>query len=285
MSPDKASSPKAEIERLRAKMGQIPDRDVRAAIQARIDELTAKLEVEPPVEEVAVPSEPPPPPTPAQAEEAEKLIRHAMLEKRRGNAKAATELLQKAVEVAPGAPAVLEALGDDFNERRRGKEALEMYARAKALDPKNVGLERKHAELVLRVGMSGSIEDQLRAGLSDPFLLSRGDAVASLGTARLLSFVLPGVGHLILGKTVAGFAFLAAWIGSLIWIILERDDLKGLTLMAAGRSAHIGAGVFVPLFIAAVTLISAVGSLGAEKSAARAKKVDRPVPPMNLPFE
>jgi len=52
-----------------------------------------------------------PPPTKEQIEQAEKLIRQSMLEKRRGNAVGATDLLKKAVDAAPGSSVVLEALG------------------------------------------------------------------------------------------------------------------------------------------------------------------------------
>ena len=193
MPPKEVGDPKAEIARLRAKLATIQDRDIRAAIQERVDALAAQVvepEPTPEVEKETV--APPPPPTPRQAEEAERLVRHAMLEKQRGNKAAVTKLLEEAVAVAPGAPATLEALGDDFAERRRTKEALECYKRAIALDPNNVGLDRKHAMLVFNVGTAGTIEQQLRANLSDSFLLTSGDQVANLGVARILSFFVPG---------------------------------------------------------------------------------------------
>ncbi|RYG25407.1 hypothetical protein EON82_07255 [bacterium] len=277
---------KAELARLKAKIATVQDRDIRAALQARIDELSAKVAAEPEVEEVAEPEELPPPPTPEQAEQAERLVRQAVLEKRRGNKEAVTKLLQEAVAVAPGAPATLEALGDDFAERRRTKEALEYYRRAKELDPKNVGLERKHAELALRVGMAGSIEDQMRANLSDSWFIGQGDNTASLGTARLLSFIAPGLGHLVLGRTAAGFGLLGTWIACMVWLLIQHNDVAGLVKMILGGRGNFGGGIFPPLLIAIITLFMAVGSLSGGRSAARkAKPKAHPKPPVDLPFE
>ncbi len=284
MRPVEPTDPKAEIKRLKAKMGAIPDRDVRVALQVRVDELEAQVaaaEAEVQQEEAAKePEAPPPPPTPEQAEQAERLVRHAMLEKQRGNKAAVTKLLQEAVDVAPGAPATLEALGDDFAERRRVKEALEFYKRAMALDPKNVGLEKKHAMLVFNVGSAGSLDDQLRANLSDNVFLNRADAVASFGTAKFLTYFFPGLGHLVLGRTGAGFGFLGAWVASVVW--------TGLALLhgAGGGRLRITAGLLPPSVLWIVVMLVAVGSLGTDRAAARSKKSPtRPKPPVDLPFD
>lgn len=271
--------PKAEAARLKAKMAAIQDRDIRAALQSRIDELEAQIPPEPEPESIPAPAkEPPPPPTPEEAEKAERLIRHAMLEKQRGNKAAVTKLLEEAVAVAPGAPATLEALGDDFAERRRVKEAIEYYKQAIALDPKNVGLEKKHAMLVFNVGAAGSIEDQLRANLSESVLLTRGDAVASYGVAKLLSYFFPGLGHILLGRPTMGFGLLAGWVVCLVWI--------GIVQITSGGKGHLSSGVYPPAIIAALILIVAVGTLGADRAAARAKaKPQRPRPPVDLPFD
>ena len=274
--------PKAEVARIKAKMGAIQDRDIRAALQARIDELTAQI-VEPELpleEEKETPKEPPPPPTPEQAEKAERLVRQAMLEKQRGNKAAVSKLLEEAVAIAPGAPATLEALGDDFAERRRAKDAIECYKRAIELDPKNVGLERKHAMLVLGMSMAGSIEDQMRANLSDSMFLSKGDAVASFGTARILTYLFPGLGHLVLGRTAAGFGFLGVWVGSIVWlgVIVVQSNVGG--------RLKIGSAMLFPALLAAVVVAVAVASIGGERAAARSKgKVSHPKPPVDLPFD
>ena len=207
-----------------------------------------------------------------------------MLEKRRGNQAAATKLLEEAVAVAPGAPATLEALGDDFAERRRAKEAMECYRQAIALDPKNVGLEKKHALLVFNAGKAGTIEQQLRA-TGDSFLLSSGDHVANLGVARILSFFVPGAGHILLGRNAMGLGLLTTYLGCWIWLFLQRKDVGELVKLILGGHGNFGLGIFPPLFIAIVTIFVAVGSLGAERTAARTTKPARPTPPVDLPFD
>lgn len=279
MPPKDVADPKGEIARLKAKLATIQDRDIRAAIQERVDALAAQVvESEPTPEAPKEPEAPPPPPTPEQADQAERLVRHAMLEKQRGNKAAASKLLEEAVTVAPGASTTLEALGDDFAERRRVKEALDCYKRAMTIDPKNVGLAKKHANLVFSAGSLGSIEDQLRAGLSDSVFLSQSDAVASLGAARFVSYFFPGLGHVLLGRPGIGFGLLAGWIACFIW--------GGIVQIKSGGQHGFHSGLFPPLFIGAVILIVAVSTLGGERSAARSKaKPKHPTPPVNLPFD
>lgn len=285
MPPKEPGDPKAEIARLRAKLATIQDRDIRAAIQERVDALASQVvESGAPLpsggEEAEPPKEPPPPPTPEQAERAERLVRQAMLEKQRGNKAAVTKLLQEAVEVAPGAPTTLEALGDDLASRSRTKEALDCYKRAMELDPKNVGLERKHANLVFNVGTAGSIEEQMRANLSDSPFLTQGDAVASFGTARLITYLFPGLGHLVLGRTAAGLGFLGAWVACLVWagIILAGSNRNGRLYFTMALAP--------PVVIALFVLLVAVASLGGGRAAARSKSTPaRPKPPVDLPFD
>ena len=285
MPPKEPGDPKAEIARLRAKLATIQDRDIRAAIQERVDALAAQV-VEPDAPlltggeggQIDLPEETPPPPTPEQAERAERLVRQAMLEKQRGNKAAVTKLLQEAAEVAPGAPTTLEALGDDLASRSRAKEAMDCYKRAMALDPKNVGLEKKHANLVFNVGTAGSIEDQLRANLSESIFLTQGDGVASYGVAKLLSYPFPGLGHVLLGRPAFGFSLLGAWVGCFVWM--------GVAHAAQGPNARVGSEVYVPAFLALVVLIVGVATLGGGRAAARSKAAPkRPKPPVDLPFD
>ena len=279
MPQNDVGDPKAEVARLRAKIATIQDRDIRAAIQERIDALSVGIvEGETTLASAEPEALPPPPPTPEQAERAEKLVRHAMLEKRRGNQARVTELLQEAVAVAPGAPATLEALGDDLTERRRAKEALDCYKRAMALDPKNVGLEKKHAMLVFSVGTAGSLDDQLRANLSDSFLPTSSDHATSLRVAKFVSYFMPGLGHILLGRPSMGFGLLGGWIGCLAWVAVARN--------LAGKNGGLAFSVYLPALIAFVILVTALSTLGAAREAARPKSgPPRPKPPVDLPFD
>ncbi|MGV3617167.1 MAG: hypothetical protein ACO1SV_17715 [Fimbriimonas sp.] len=284
---------RAELTRLRVKRKETTDRDIAAALDIRIGQIEAELPAEPvekpttaTVESPSAEEAPPPtPPTPAEAEAAEGFIRQARVEKMRENRQAATDYLQKAADIAPGSPTVLEALGDDLAERRKMAEACEVYKRAVALDPKNVGLERKYGEAVLAVQMAGSLDDQMRRNLSDSAFLTREDQIASLPVAIILSAVIPGAGHLVLGQTAKGGAILAGWILCGIWLLSMFGELAKLFAFAGGGSSQPNLVVLVPLLIMAILYISTLASLKSIAQNATRKPAERPRPPVDLPFE
>lgn len=281
---------KAEIKRLRAKLSEIQDRDIRLALQTRIQELEASLPPEPAAAPAvpaatAEPEAPVEPPTPQQLAEAENLIRQARVERMRNNRQKATELMKQAAGAAPGSAPVLEALGDDLLERGQVREARAAYEKAVKLDPKNVGLERKYAETVLRTTSTMSVEDQLRMNLSDSLFLSSQDQVASSTAATILSVLAPGLGHIVVGKTVTGIAILVAWLIDCGWLAVMSKDLYGLFGFALGKSTKPNLLVLVPIFIAFAIWIGTLKSLSVPRAAAARKRVPRPAPPVDLPFD
>lgn len=271
---------KAELARLRVKRTETKDKDIRAALDVRIGQLEAEIRpVEKPAEEeeIEIPIEPP---TPQQLAQAEQLVREARVEKMRGNTRGAGDLLKKASEVAPGAPAVLEVLGDDLLERKQYEQAKKAYRQAWKLDPKNVGLERKYAIIVAQMDVIGSIDDQMRMNLSDsPF--SEADARASLGAATLYTALLPGLGHIVLGKKV-GFVILGVWVLGGLWLFSRYEDLA--RLMKGDLSAG-SVAVLLPLAVMVTIYIGTLASLKSQKKQAVRKPIERPMPPVDLPFE
>src|SRR5258708_7712946 len=131
MNPEPDASPtaalQAEIDRVRQKRDELQDTDLREALDMKLAQLEAKLAAMPQLEASPEPEAPLEPPTPAQLEQADVLIRQARVEKMRGNKSASTDILRQAVEAAPTAPSVLEALGDDLLERGQKREAREVY--------------------------------------------------------------------------------------------------------------------------------------------------------------
>ncbi len=275
---------KAELARLRVKRSETKDKDIRAALEVRIQQLEEQIrpaEKAAAEEEIEIPVEPP---TPVQLAEAEKLVREARVEKMRGNTRGAGDLLKKASEVAPGAPAVLEVLADDLVERKQYEQAKKVYKQAWKLDPKNVGMERKFAMIVAQMDSMGSLEDQLRMNLSDsPF--SESAARASLGAATMYSVLLPGLGHLVLGRKV-GFAILGAWVICGIWVFLMYKDLAQLMTMATGGGRGTpNVVVMLPVMIMAGIYLGTLASLKSATKKVVRKNVERPKPPVDLPFE
>ena len=273
-----------EISRLKEKCEAVSDPEIREAINWKIASLESKLgklEAEPATEQE--PESEVIPPTPAQLVEADNLIRQARVEKMRGNKARSIELLKNAVTAAPTAPSVLEALGDDFVERRQLREARETYAKALKLDPKNVGLETKYANVVLGTSMSMSVEEQLRLGMSDSLFLTSQDHVASASAATLLSVMLPGLGHLVLGRTATGLAILVSWVACGFWLLFLEKDVKTLAQSVMHGGGTFNPVVFVPIIIMAILFVGTINSLRVPKAGARGRS-NRPVPPVDLPY-
>jgi tetratricopeptide (TPR) repeat protein len=191
--------------------------------------------------------------------------------------------MKEAAAIAPTSPTVLEALGDDLVERRQYKEAMSTYKRALKLAPRNVSVETKLAQAALRMSGMGTIEQQLRMG--DSAFINRSDSVASVGTARFLNAFVPGVGHMVLGRTVTGISLLVGWALCIGIIAAMQNDVKALLRLVAGKDGHPNMVVVIPLFVALVIWIGAQAALGVDDRGSARKKVDRPKPPVDLPFE
>lgn len=294
-SPEAIRKLREELVRLRLKYQQSTDRDIRSVLQLRITQIeeqlppealqepTEPLETEPALEE---PEADLPPATREQLEEADKFVRQARVEKMRGNPAKSTELLKQAAAAAPGSASVLEALGDDLAERKQLKAAMDAYRRAFKLDASNVGVEEKLANIALTMGSMGSIEDQMRRNLSDSPFLNEADAVARMPAAVMLSALLPGTGHIVLGRAGQGFAILGAWVISLIWMLSHWFDLVKLISLSSGGREKPDMIVLAPLLLMAVIYVSTLGSLkGMSGQVGRRKPIDRPRPPVDLPFD
>jgi hypothetical protein len=291
---------RTQVAKLQEKLAKTKDKNIISVLQLSIAQIETTLP--PPPKPKAVPKIDKkkleeeeeaafasiPLPTREQTEQAEKLIRQARLEKQRGNAIGATDLLKKAVEAAPGSAVVLEALGDDLVERKLTKQARDIYKRASKLDPKNVGLERKYAEIVLKGAPAMSVEDMIRYG--DSIFLTGSDNVAGLLAAKCLSALIPGCGQLVIGRTTKGAILLGAWIVCVGLFALWNKDFLVLSKYLRGVGPSPNIRVVIPIIAGASVWITAMADLfsGQTKEVARHTKVERPLPPTeggDLPFE
>lgn len=292
-APQDERALREERARLRLKLDHSTDPDIRSALQARIEQIDLQLpapvvkkpepevETDPaPEEEEAVPAT-----SPEAAEAAERLIQNARLEKRRGNSAAASAFMSQAAEIAPGLPTVLEALGDDQLERKQLDLAIATYRKALKLDPKNIGVEEKLANAALMKDSLGSLDDQMRRNLGDATLLTEGDLTARMPFAVLLTLVLPGAGHLALGRNSQGTGFLGAWIFFAIWLSLMFRDMAKFFGSLQGYHATPNYVVVVPLLGMAIVFVAALLSLKGIAAPTSRKTVERPKPPVDLPFE
>lgn len=282
---------------LERKIAETKEPIVREALQARVTEIVTQLGPElarRPIPEAKkeetlkqeAAEEPLPEPPSAQATlEADNFIRLAKVAKMRDQHQEAARLLQQAADVAPGAPNVLEMLGDELVERKRFGEARVVYRKALRISPKNVTLDRKHALMVLRTSSPMSFEAAMRSADS-PFV-APDDSVASAKAATTLSFFAPGTGQLVLGETNKGFTLLFAWVLCIFVLTLMSQDIQGIVHSLGGQKASYSDWVYLPIAAMLLVYIIAVGGCASRiKSHWKpARSTERPVPPENLPFE
>lgn len=273
------------------------DEDIREALNLQVSKLGLKVarlrrgqpeelpsEVEEAIEEEF---EPLPKPTPEQIEEADKLIRRAALEKRRGNNPLASDLLKQALEVAPGASIALEALGDDLLERKHFGAAQEAYRSAHRADPDNPSIERKLAQISVQGFANLSVEDQLRMGSFDSPFIRQGEAMANPKMAIFFSVVVPGLGQLVLGYAKKGLTIFLIWLFSAILFAIFATKLRtGQHNLPA--IAYFPLGLAIATWLAGVADISSIAKGSGPQNlggTGGASKPSKPVPPVNLPFE
>ena len=291
----------AKLATLQSKLAASKEPVVRDALESKIREITTELGPEMAAQAAEAAQAPakkkkeledlplPEKPTPEAQLMADDFVRRARVAKMRGQLQEATDLIQQASRVAPGSVTVLEILGDEMVERKLYGDARRAYLTAHRLDPRNVAVERKYATMVLRASGGGmTIESALAIGLDSPFM-NADDTMANAKVAIILSLIVPGVGQLVLGQTQKGLTLLGSYVVGLILLILLHTDFEN-TMKALRGVAHTGSAGFslIPLVgMLVITIISVQGC------AAKAKKdpltgikhVDRPVPPVNLPFE
>lgn len=233
--------------------------------------------VEPETESPDTPVEEPlpEPPTQEQIDKAERLIREAMVARRRGDKLQASKLLDQAVEVAPGSATVLEAVGDDLRERRQTRAARDMYARALRVDPKNIVIERKFAECVLTTEQ-----------MSFEYVAAREEIDAASGkVALILSILIPGLGQIVTGHRNRGIAMLVGWLIGWTVALLIPNGVKGILKLFGGAGGDFNGVVLLPLAVAAFCHLWAIYDAAARAQGATRQKVERPRPPVDKDFE
>lgn len=278
-----------ELKRLKVKHDAVGDADLRMALSVRIDDLKARLATLSEDEAVAPAVELPPPPSDTERESADKLVQQARVEKMRGNAVGVANLLREASRIAPGSVEVLELLGDELASQGKHDDAIATYDRARKLDPKNVNVDRKHAELVFR---------SRAAGASALMAMADQQALASgASAANWFALFLPGVGHMVLGIYAKGAIIFGTWAIALIWLFVAHKDLQGLLHQVGvtiGLKPQGGAGdysltIVIPILAGAIahatSILTCKGDAREAAFLAGSGKVSHPKPPVDLPFD
>ncbi|MCH7945380.1 MAG: hypothetical protein IIC73_05115 [Armatimonadetes bacterium] len=209
-------------------------------------------------------------PSEQDLEEAERLLQQASLAKIRGHGSVAERLTDEAAEKAPGSAAVQAALGDLLWGRKQYKKARDKYHTAHLLEPDNSGYETKWAESLL--GSAGDPESRGK---------SRAEVYASAKTGAVLSFIVPGLGQIVMGEVGTGITMMVIWAGGWTWALLVPAGLSGLP-HAFGLNAKVdtfNAMVLIPIAIVTVTWLWSLTSAGSRAKSFQPKDIERPEPP------
>ncbi|MBS1719286.1 MAG: tetratricopeptide repeat protein [Armatimonadetes bacterium] len=288
LSEDEKKSLEQELYRLQVRYDESTDEDMRDALDVSIQRIHRRIAgfgLAPDASESEVlPIEA----TPEAIREAEDKIRRANLERLRGNNTARKLYLDEAIKIAPDAPIVLTAMAELQLELGKVKEAAASVEEAKRRAPNDPNVERLQAAIAVRIDAGKmSIEDQMAMMSSDSFLIDSSDRIANAKIAGVLSFFLPGLGHLVLGRKVTGFTLLAMWLCCFVWIVLRRADFQNMMKAIFGKGSSFNASIFIPMFGAFACVFIAVAGCGAlaKRGDLSRMKVDAPTPPVNLPYE
>ena len=284
----KVTDLKAEIVRIRAKLSASSDRDIAEALQFKIDALNEQLLVATKdAEEAEIAAAAAEPEVVVPAEEIEKDIRLARAHLAGQRKPAAREILAKLEKAAPNNVDVLELKADMLIASKDISNAKPLLQRAFKLDPTNITIEKKLAEVAMRSATLGSIDDQLRTGL-DSTMIAEGDMKATPTAATVCSAFLPGLGHLFVGMTTKGIVYLSIWILSVVpfaWMM--RTELKRIN----GNMHNLSPSMpmiflfFVAVMCYMIALFECAALGKGPSGGSKRKTIAHPKPPVDLPFE
>ena len=277
---------KAEIARLAAKISASSDHDIIDALKFKKDALEAELigaiqKVEEAAELEVTSTEPE---IELPSAEVEKLIRTARAHFSAERKPALREALATLEKAAPNHPDVLELKADQLMSAKDFVSAVPVLKKARKIAPKSKSIEEKLAQASLKAAYAGSIESQLRAGLSDSPFLNDGDMKASPTAATFASLFLPGAGHLFIGQTTKGVIYLCCWFLFMVPLLLI---FKGEFIRSQGRNFELSMPMIFLGFLALMTYMLALFELAslAKRGGSKREVPIRPKPPVDLPFE
>lgn len=255
----------SENEKVKAAFGDLPIQDDTEEVSPVMSAVQAAENAEPPTKDAL--------------EEAENLIRQARVASMRNDRKEAVELLRRAATLAPTSATVLEALGDEEAASRNIDEAMRLYKCALELDPKNVGLDRKHANLVFNRTQGELVSSGFIAKME------KEESVASPKAAMLLAVFVPGLGHFVNGKVWRGLIYLGLIVA--LWAIVFIVGWKQVAFVFSGQRADSHVSFIAFVLAIGVHLVNIFDAFSSAKGEAmtRGARPSRPAPPSDLPFE
>jgi len=210
----------------------------------------------------------------AVREEIQAALRKAHVLRKRGDAAGAEAAIQEVISAHPEHPDALEAKAEFLIEQNKLKEARDLLADVIKQHAGRIATERKHAELVLRVAQKEMVVTAALSGNLNS--LNPAGVRRGAGTSAFLNIMLPGFGQIYNGELYKGIAFAVVAVG--LWIAL-------FTLGLGQKSQPTTA--FWPITVCLLT-VYVVTILDAAVAASKAQPSaipERPIPPVDKPFE
>jgi len=208
------------------------------------------------------------------SDEIQSRLRQARVMEQRGDAAGAEAVLAEILEKYPEHSEAVLLRATALESKGDIKEARDLLAGLIAAGKANVAAERKHAELVLKVA---GREHLISAAMTGDFasMMNPEGVKRNAGTAAFFSMLLPGFGQFYNGELVKGIIFAVAavfcWIGLLMFGIGEKQ------VTAWFWPSMIG--------LAVVYLVAILDAAVAAGRSGPAIRPERPVPPVDKPFE
>jgi hypothetical protein len=222
-------------------------------------------------------------------EEVRTAVSKARVLRARGDLAGADVLLAELLERHPDHPGAMEAKAEALVEAGKTVEARDLLAEVVAKHPGRIATERRHAELVLKIAEAEMLKQALLSGMDPSLIGTPAGMKRRAGTAAFFNMLLPGFGQIYNGELtkgliLAGFTVLS-WI-AMFALALERVP-DGFRRDGSQKFATHTTGFFWPVLVSLLT-VYIVSILEASATAAKAPplpKPERPVPPVDKPFE
>lgn len=215
-------------------------------------------------------------PLDAVTDEIQSQIRKARLLSQRGDGVGAAKIIDEVIANHPEHPEALLLKAEALEREGKLKEARDMLVPVVESETKNVAIERKHAELVFKVAE----RDQLiNFALNDNLasLMNPEGARKSAGTAAFFSMLFPGFGQGYNGQFVKGIIFAAVAVLGWIGVLNLGFAGKNVTEWFLPSIITLGVDYVVAIIDAAV--------VAGKSSSVATVRPQRPVPPVDKPFE
>lgn len=207
-------------------------------------------------------------------DEIESRLRKAHVLERQGDASGANAIRNEVAQAYPDHPEAVMIRAVSLESKGEIKEARDLIAGLIASGKATVAMERKHAQLVLKVAGRDHL---VNAALSGDFasIMNPEGVKKSAGTAAFFSMLLPGFGQFYNGETVKGIVFAAAAV--FLWIGLLNLGIGPKQVTEWFWPSLIG--------LAVVYLVAILDAAVAAGRSGPRLRPERPTPPVDKPFE